>query len=47
MAPRPALAGLLGGEGLGAAVQREEALRWLALRADFRKNDRVFSALGA
>jgi hypothetical protein len=45
VAPKPALALLLGGEGLGLAVPREEGIRWLALRADFRKGDRPFSTL--
>jgi hypothetical protein len=45
VAPKPALAALLGGEGLGLAVRREEGVRWLALRADFRKGDRPFSTL--
>ena len=45
VAPRPALEGLLGGEGLGLAVRREEALRWLALRADYKKGERPFSQL--
>jgi len=45
VAPTAALAGLVNGEGLGLAVRREEALRWLALRADFRKGERPFSLL--
>lgn len=46
VAPRPALAGLLGGEGLGLAVSRDEALRFLALRDDYRRNDKAFTQLG-
>ena len=45
VAPKPALPGLVNGEGLGVAVRRDEALRWLPLRADYRKNDRPFSQL--
>jgi hypothetical protein len=47
VAPKPALQGLLGGEGLGLAVRREEALRWLTLRADYKKGERPFSQLMA
>jgi len=47
VAPRPALVGLLGGEGLGLAVRREEALRWLTLRTDYKKSERPFSQLAA
>ena len=45
VAPRPALPDMLGGTGLGLAVRREEALRWLPLRTDFKKGERPFSTL--
>ena len=45
VAPRPALQDMLAGAGLGLAVRREEALRWLPLRSDFKKGERPFSTL--
>ncbi len=45
IAPRPALASLLHGEGLGVAVQRPELLRWLALRGDYRKNEKAYAVM--
>ena len=45
VAPRPALTGLLSGEGLGLAVSREDSLRFVALRDDYRRNDKAFSQL--
>ena len=45
VAPPTALTALVNGEGLGLAVRREEALRWLARRSDFRARERPFKTL--
>ena len=45
VAPPMALTALVNGEGLGVAVRREEAIRWLSLRADYHRTERPFRQL--
>jgi len=47
VAPPTALTALVNGEGMGVAVQREEAVRWLPRRADYRRGERPFRQLTA